>query len=137
MARLTTYMSSNLTVWRGKAERAAKALAKLREATQSAVVHARHDGETIAGGAVAGAIRGAFEGTGKDYAIPVGGGMTIPPEMVAGSLALAVAFSGQTDASADFHAFGSGILAFGSGHMAYEWFKARKAAAASAGNGSK
>lgn len=120
-------MASNLTEWKSKAERAAKALARLREATESAVVHARHDAEVVGAGVVAGAIRGAFEATGKDYSIPVpGAGMSIPPEYVGGGLLLALAFSEQTDASADFHSAGSGILAFIGGLQARDFMRDRE-----------
>lgn len=120
-------VAANLTQWRKRAERAGVALAKLREATQSSVVHLRHDGETVGAGALAGIVRGAFEGTGKDYSIPLPGGIKLAPEMAIGGTLLLLAFSGQTDASADFHALGSGVMSFGSGMEAYTWMRNRKA----------
>jgi hypothetical protein len=116
-----------ITVWQEKAERARAALARLREATESAVVHARHDAETVGAAVIAGAVRGAFEASGKTYAIPAPGGMSIPPEVPLGLLLLGIAFSGQSDASADFHAAGSGVLAYSGGREAENYMRARGA----------
>ena len=121
---------------RTQVARAKTALAKLREETQSTVVHLRHDTETIAGAGFAGLVRGAFEGTGKDYAIPLPGGIKLAPEIAAGAGLILLAVSGQTDASADFHALGSGVAGFGVGIEGYKWMMARKKGAPSPnGNG--
>lgn len=114
-----------MTKWQEKAERARAALARLREATQSAAIHVRHDGEAIAAGTIAGAIRGAFEASGKEYAIPAPGGTKVPPELPLGLLLLGIAFSGQTDVSDDFHAAGSGVLAYSGGREAENFMRAR------------
>lgn len=114
-----------ISVWEEKAQRAKAALARLREATTGAVVHARHDGEAIAAAAIAGAVRGAFEATGKKYAIPGPSGTSIPPELVAGGLVLAVAFSGQTEVSDDLHAAGTGVLAYSAGREAENYMRTR------------
>lgn len=116
-----------ITKWQEKAERARAALARLREATESAVVHARHDAETVGAAVIAGAIRGSFEASGKDYSIPVPGGGKMPPELPLGLLLLGIAFSGQTDASADFHAAGSGVLAYSGGREAENYMRTRGA----------
>jgi hypothetical protein len=110
-----------ISVWQERADRARAALANLREHTKSAIVHARRDGETIAAGALAGAVRGSFQASGKEYAIPGPNGTKIPPELVAGGLALGVAFSGQTEVSDDLHAIGAGILAYSAGREAEQW----------------
>lgn len=120
--------------WKDRAERARAALAKTRAALDSNIVHTRHDIEAIAAGTVAGAIRGSFEATGKDYSIPGPGGAKIPPELPAGALLLALAFSGQTDSGADLHAAGSGILAYLGGRQAENWMKTREVRRAN-GNG--
>lgn len=114
-----------IVAWKEKAERARAALARLRDATQSAAVHVRHDGEAIAAGGIAGAIRGSFEASGKDYSIPGPGGAKIPPELPLGLLLLAIGFSGQTDASDDFHAAGSGVLAYSAGREAESWMRTK------------
>jgi len=119
-----------ISPWQAKAERAIKAFKRFREQTDSNVVHARHDLESIGAGAAAGLIRGAFEGTGKVYAIPLGKGVSFPPEMAIGGVLAALAFSGQTDATSDLHALSAGVLSFGAGHQACEWMKRKKAAAA-------
>lgn len=118
-------LSMAMTVWQEKAERARAALARLREATESAVVYARHDAEAVGAAVLMGAVRGAFEASGKDYSIPVPGGMSIPPELPVGLLLLGIAFSAQTDASADFHAAGAGILAYSGGREAENYMRAR------------
>lgn len=115
-----------MTQWMEKAERAQASLAKLREHARSVIPHIRHDGETIAGGVVAGTIRGAFEATGKDYSIPGPGKTKLPPEVLGGGLILAVAYSGQTPVSDDLHAFGSGILAYSGGREAEHYMRTRK-----------
>lgn len=107
-----------ITVWQERAERARKALAKFKEASESAVLHLRHDGETIFAGAAAGAVRGAFQASGKDYSIPAPGGGKIPPELVISGLLLAAAFSGQTEVSNDLHSLGSGVAAYSAGREA-------------------
>lgn len=109
--------------WKEKAERAIRALARLKEATLGAAVHVRYDGETIAAGGVAGAIRGAFEASGKDYSIPAPGGNKIPPELLIGGLLLGIAFSGQTEVSEDFHRAGSGVLAYSAGREAESYMR--------------
>lgn len=111
--------------WKDKAERARKALANLREASKDWVTNARHDGETVGAGVLAGTIRGAVEASGKEYAIPGPGGRKIAPELVAGGLLLAVAYSGQTEVSKDLHALGAGVLAYSGGREAEIWMKAR------------
>lgn len=116
-----------MTKWQEKAERARAALARLREATESAAIHVRHDGEAIAAGTLAGAIRGAFEASGKTYSIPAPGGMSIPPELPLGLLLLGIAFSGQTDATQDFHAAGAGVLAYSGGREAENFMRRRGA----------
>lgn len=116
-----------ISVWQEKAERARAALATLREKTKSVVAHARRDGETIAGGALAGAIRGAFEASGKEYSVPGPNGMKIPPEVLMAGLVLGVAYSGQTDVSDDLHALGAGIGAYGAGREAEKFMAARGA----------
>lgn len=118
---------ANISKWQEKAERARAALARLREATESAVVHARHDAETVGAAALAGAIRGSFEASGKDYSIPIPGGGRMPPELPLGLLLLAVGFSGQTDASTDFHAAGSGVLAYSAGREAEIYMRTKGA----------
>ncbi len=111
--------------WKDKAERARAALARLRETSKDWVTNARHDGETIGAGIAAGAVRGAVEASGKDYSIPGPGGRKVPPEVVAGGLLLAIAYSGQTDVSKDLHALGAGVLAYSGGREAENWMKAR------------
>lgn len=115
-----------LTEWKKKAIRAKEALQKFREATESAVVHARHDAETVGAAVFAGGVRGAFAATGKDYSIPGPGGAKIPPEVPAGLLLLGIAFSEQTEISADLHAAGSGILGYIGGRQAEEWMRTRE-----------
>src|SRR5262245_26469604 len=112
-----------IVAWKEKAERAKAALARLRKATESAAMHARHDAETIAAGAFAGAIRGAFEASGKEYAIPAPGGRKIAPELPLGLLLLAIGYSGQTDVSQDFHSAGSGVLAYAAGREAETYMR--------------
>jgi hypothetical protein len=107
-----------IVAWKEKAERARAALARFRKASESAAIHVRHDGEAIVAGAVAGAIRGSFEASGKDYSIPGPNNAKIPPELLMGGLLLAIGFSGQTDVSDDFHAAGSGVLAYSAGREA-------------------
>lgn len=119
-----------ISPWQTKAERALKAFKKFREQTDSNIVHARHDAESVAAGTIAGLIRGAFEGTGKTYAIPLGKGVSLPPEMALGGMLAALAFSGQTEATADLHALSAGVLSYGAGHQAREWMVRKKAAAA-------
>lgn len=118
--------NGGITSWKDRAERARKALARTREALDGNIVHTRHDLEAIGAGILAGTVRGAFMATGKDYSIPVPGGGGIPPEVPAGLLLLGLAFSGQTDANADLHAAGSGILAFIGGRQAELWMKTRQ-----------
>lgn len=114
-----------ISVWQEKAERARAALANLREELKSGVVNARYDGETIMAGGLAGALRGAFEASGKEYAIPGPNGMKIAPEvLIAGGL-LAVAYSGQTEVSQDLHRMGAGVGAYSAGREAEIWMKAR------------
>jgi hypothetical protein len=112
-----------ISVWQEKAERARAQLARLREGAKSAITHARRDGETIAAGALAGAVRGAFEASGKEYVIPGPNGMKIAPEVPAGLLLLAVAYSGQTDVSLDLHAMGAGVLAYSAGRELEHWMR--------------
>lgn len=114
-----------ISVWQEKAERARAALANLREKTKSAVVNARRDGTVIGAGILAGTVRGAFEASGKEYVVPGPNGIKVAPELLAGGLALAVAFSGQTEASETLHLAGAGILAYGGGREAEMWMKAR------------
>ena len=114
-----------MSTWMEKAERAQASLAKLREHTKSVIPKVRHDVEAVAAGTLVGAIRGAFEASGKDYSLPGPGGMKIPPEVPLGGLALAIAFSGQTDVSEDLHAIGSGILAYSGGREAENYMRAR------------
>lgn len=116
-----------ITVWQERAERARSALASLREKTKSAIVHARRDGETIAAGALAGAIRGAFEASGKEYAIPGPNGSKIPPELAIGGLVLAIAYSGKTEVSDDLHAAGAGVLAYSAGREAETFMRLKGA----------
>lgn len=111
--------------WKDKAESARKALARMREASKDWVTNARHDGETVAAGVLAGTVRGAVEASGKDYSIPAPGGRKVPPELVIGGLLLATAYSGQTEVSKDLHALGSGVLAYSGGREAEMWMKAR------------
>lgn len=117
---------AGITQWRARAERAQKALVRFREATSSNVVHARHDAESVICGGLAGLARGAVEASGREYAIPLGGGLSIPPEAIVGGIGLAVALSGQTDVTADLHAGASGILAYGAGHQAREFMLAKR-----------
>lgn len=119
-------MANGITSWKDRAERARKALAKAREDLDGNIVHTRHDLEAVGAGIIAGAIRGSFEATGKDYSIPAPAGGRIPPEVPAGLLLLGLAFSGQTDANADLHAAGSGILAYIGGRQAELWMKTRQ-----------
>lgn len=119
-------MAANLSQWRARAERASKALEKFREATSSNVVHVRHDLESVGLGAIAGAVRGAVEGSGRSYEIPIAPGVGIPPEAAIGGAMLALALSGQTDATPDLHAGAAGILAYGAGHQAYVWMKNKR-----------
>jgi hypothetical protein len=114
-----------ITVWQEKAERARAALANLREKTKSAVVLGRRAGESIVAAGVAGAVRGSFEASGKDYSIPGPNGSKIPPELPAGGLLLAIALSGKTDASDDLAAAGAGILAYSAGREAENWMRAK------------
>lgn len=111
--------------WKEKAERAQRALVRLRDATKGAAIHVRHDGETIGAAALAGAIRGSFEASGKEYAIPAPNGKKLPPELPMGLLLLGIAYSGQTDVSNDFHAAGAGILAYSAGREAEAFMKAK------------
>jgi len=122
-----------MTAWMEKAERATAALARAREAARSVIPKVRHDGEAIAAGFIAGAVRGSFEATGKDYSLPGPGGMKIPPEVAAGALLLGIAFSGQTEVSDDLHAAGSGILAYSAGREAENYFRTRRGQVVAAG----
>lgn len=112
-----------------KAERAEARLANFKTKMKGAVTHARHDGETIAAGALAGAIRGGFEASGKDYSIPGPNGTKIPPELPVGMLLLGAAYAKPSadpgDISNDLHAAGSGVLAYSAGREAEMWMKAR------------
>lgn len=117
-----------MTQWMEKAERAQAALAKMREHARSVIPKVRHDAEAVVAGTLAGAIRGAFEATGKDYSLPGPGGMKIPPELPIGGLLLALAFSGQTEVSDDLHAAGSGVLAYSGGREAENYFRLRRKA---------
>jgi hypothetical protein len=121
-------MPNAIVSWKDRAERARAALARTRAALDSNIVHARHDIEAVGAGVVAGAIRGSFEATGKDYSIPGPGGAKIPPELPGGLLLLGLAFSGQTDAGADLHAAASGVLAYLGGRQAELWMKTRELA---------
>jgi hypothetical protein len=114
-----------IVAWKEKAERAAAGLARLREATKSVAAHVRKDGETIAAGGLAGAVRGAFEASGKEYAIPGPNGTKIPPEIPAGLLLLAIAYSKQTDVSDDLHQAGAGVLAYSAGRELEGWMRSR------------
>lgn len=101
-----------------KAERATAALKRLRDSSKAQLPRVRHDLEAVSAGALAGAVRGAFQATGKEYALPGPNGLKIAPEIPLGGLVLAVAFSGQTEVSDDLHAIGSGILAYSAGREA-------------------
>jgi hypothetical protein len=116
-----------ITVWQEKAERARAALANLREKTKSAVVIGQRSLMSVAAGGLAGAVRGAFEASGKDYSIPGPGGAKIPPELAIGGLAMAVALSGQTDVSDSVAASGAGVLAYSAGREAENYMRARGA----------
>jgi len=108
-----------MTAWMEKAERAQAKLAQFREHAKSVIPKIRHNTESIAAGGLAGAMRGAFQASGKEYAIPVPGtGVKIAPELVIGGLALGVALSGQTEVSDDLHAIGAGVLAYSAGREA-------------------
>lgn len=114
-----------ISVWQEKAERARASLARLREKFTGVAVHVRHDLEAVGAGGIAGAVRGAFEASGKDYSIPAPGGTRLPPEVPAGLLLLAIAYSKQTDASDDFHAAGAGVLAYSAGREAENYMRLR------------
>lgn len=121
--------------WKDRALRARAALAKTRDQLDSNIVHTRHDLEAVGAGVIAGAIRGSFEATGKDYSIPAPGGGSIPPELPAAGLLLGLAFSGQTEVNGDLHAAASGILAYIGGRQAEKWMSTREAR--KNGNGAK
>jgi hypothetical protein len=123
----TFRMAGAIVSWKDRAERARKALAKAREELDGNIVHTRHDLEAVGAGLLAGTIRGAALAAGKDYSIPAPGGSKIPPEVPAGLLLLGLAFSGQTEASADLHAAASGVLAYIGGRQAEEWMRTRPA----------
>lgn len=118
--------NGGISKWKEKALRAQRALVRTREALEEAVPNARHDGEVIAGGVLAGMVRGAAMGTGKDYSIPGPGGAKIAPELAVGLLIEALAFSRQTEISRDLHALGSGILAYGAGREAENYMRNRQ-----------
>lgn len=111
--------------WKERAERASARLARFREESKSAVVNTRHNLETVAAAGLAGAVRGAVQATGKEYAIPGPGGMKVPPELVVGGFLLGIAYSGQTDVSRDLHAAGSGIIAYSAGREAEQFMMKR------------
>lgn len=119
-------MANGIQSWKDKALAARRALARTREAIEGAVPHARHDGEVIGAAIVAGAVRGSFEATGKDYSLPGPGGAKIPPELVGGLLLEALAFSRQTEVSDDLHALGSGVLAYIGGREAELYMRTRQ-----------
>lgn len=127
MGKASSLILMSMTVWQERAERARTALANFREKTKSGIVLARRAGETVVAAGIAGAIRGAVQATGKDYSIPGPNGAKIPPELVGGGLLLAVALSGQTDATDDLLAAGSGVLAYSAGREA-EQYMMRKGA---------
>lgn len=116
-----------ITKWQEKYDRAKAALATFRERTQGVAVQARYTGEAVIAGALAGGLRGAVEASGKEYAIPTpGGGPKVPPELPIGGLLLAVAMSKPKAPSAsDFHAAGTGILAFLGGREAENFMRKR------------
>lgn len=115
--------------WKDRALRAANTLATVRESIEGAIPNARHDGEVVVGGALAGGIRGAFEASGKEYAIPAPGGIKLPPEIVIGTALEALAFAKpKSDASRDIHAVASGILAYSAGRELENWMRTRQAA---------
>jgi hypothetical protein len=115
-----------MAAWMEKAERAQAAVKRLREHAEATLPKAIHATEAVAAGTLCGAVRGAFEATGKEYAIPGPGGVKIPPEVLIGALTLAVAASGQTDLSDDLFAIGGGVLAYSGGREAENYFRTRK-----------
>jgi len=115
-----------MTQWMEKAERAQAQLKRLREHASATLPKVIHVTEAVAAGTMCGAIRGAFEATGKEYAIPGPGGIKVPPELVIGGLALAVAVSGQTDVSDDLHAIAGGVLAYSGGREAEHFMRTRQ-----------
>lgn len=119
---------ANIGVWQEKAERARASLAKLRETAVAVIPKVIHATEAIAAGTIAGAIRGAFQATGKDYSLPGPGGMKIPPELPVGTLLLTIALSGQTKVSDDLAAMGSGVLAYSGGREAEQYMTKRQKA---------
>jgi hypothetical protein len=113
-----------ITLWKDKAERARAALARFKKHTTSNMVNARHDAEAVIAGGIAGAIRGSFEASGKDYSLPGPNGSKVPPELLIGGLLLAIGFSGQADeATRDFHSAGSGVLAYSAGREAENYMR--------------
>jgi hypothetical protein len=121
-----------ISVWEEKYERARAGLANLREKTKSVAINARYDLETVAAGGLAGAIRGAFEASGKTYAIPGPNGTMVPPEVPAGLALLAIAYSGKSEASQDFHRAGAGVLAYSAGRELENWMRTKGAKPAGA-----
>lgn len=115
-----------MAAWMEKAERAQAAVKRLREHAAATLPKVIHVTEAVAAGTMCGAVRGAFEATGKEYALPGPGGVKIPPELVIGGLALAVAVSGQTAVSDDLHAIAGGVLAYSGGREAENYFRTRK-----------
>lgn len=114
-----------ISVWQEKAERARSQLAALREKTKSAVTYVKRAGEAALGAAIAGSLRGAAEGSGKDYSIPGPNGTKIPPELAIGGLALAVAASGKTEVSDDIANAASGVLAYSAGREAENFMRSK------------
>lgn len=115
-----------MTAWMEKAERATAAVKRLREHAAATLPKVLHVGEAALAGTMCGAIRGAFEATGKEYAIPGPGGTKIPPELLIGGLALAIAASGQTPVTDNVYAISGGVLAYSGGREAENYFRTRK-----------
>ena len=115
-----------ISVWQEKAQRARAALANFKEKTKSAVVIAQRAGTSVVAAGLAGAVRGSFEASGKDYSIPGPGGAKVPPELLAGGLSLAAAMSGQADAATNVLAdAGAGILSYSAGREAENYMRSR------------
>lgn len=115
-----------ISVWQEKAQRARAALANFREKTKSAVVVGQRAGTSVVAGGLAGAVRGAFEASGKDYSIPGPGGSKIPPELVVGGLGLVAAMSGKLDSATQAVAdSAAGVLAYSAGREAENYMRMR------------
>ena len=105
--------------WMKKYDSAKRQITKARNAAEATVFHVRRDAEAIGSAAAFGAVRGHYEGAGKNYYI--GKTAKISPELALAVPMKLLAYTGVGgSASDDLHAISIGPLAYLAGMRARE-----------------